>query len=35
MKNEKINFACDYMQGAHPAVLQRMLENNLVKSGVY
>lgn len=35
MNNEKINFACDYMQGAHPAVLQRMLENNLVKSGVY
>ena len=33
--NEKPNFACDYDQGAHPAILKRMLENNLVKSGVY
>ena len=32
---EKLNLACDYMQGAHPAILRRMLENNLVKSGVY
>ena len=33
--NERLNFACDYNQGAHPAILKRMLENNLVKSGVY
>ena len=33
--NERLNFACDYNQGAHPAILQRMLENNLAKSGVY
>ena len=33
--SEKLNLACDYMQGAHPAVLKRMAENNLVKSGVY
>ena len=33
--NEKLNFACDYNQGAHPAILKRMLENNLVKSDVY
>lgn len=32
---EKLNFACDYMHGAHPAILKRMAENNLVKSGVY
>ena len=32
---EKLNFACDYMQGAHPAILKRMFENNLTKSGVY
>ena len=32
---EKLNLACDYMQGAHPAILKRMAENNLVKSGVY
>ena len=31
----KLNFACDYMEGAHPAILQRMVENNLVKSDVY
>ena len=33
--SEKLNLACDYMQGAHPAILKRMAENNLVKSGVY
>ena len=33
--SKRLNFACDYNQGAHPAILQRMLENNLVKSGVY
>ncbi len=33
--SEKLNFACDYMHGAHPAILKRMAENNLVKSGVY
>ena len=32
---EKLNFACDYMHGAHPAILKRMLENNLIPSGVY
>ncbi|MBQ9662055.1 MAG: low specificity L-threonine aldolase [Oscillospiraceae bacterium] len=32
---DKLNLACDYNQGAHPAILNRMLENNLVKSGVY
>ena len=31
----RLNFACDYNQGAHPAILKRMLENNLVQSGVY
>ena len=33
--SERLNFACDYNQGAHPAILKRMLDNNLVKSGVY
>ena len=32
---EKLNFACDYMHGAHPEILKRMAENNLIKSGVY
>lgn len=31
----KLNLSCDYMQGAHPAVLKQLTENNLVKSGVY
>ena len=31
----KLNFACDYMEGAHPAVLRHLVENNLVKCGVY
>ena len=31
----KLSFACDYMQGAHPAILKCMLENNLVKNDVY
>lgn len=33
--NEKMNLACDYMQGAHPAVIRRMAEQNLTKCGVY
>ena len=33
--NNCLNFACDYNQGAHPAILKRMLESNLVQSGVY
>ena len=33
--SEKLNLDFDYMQGAHPAILSRMMENNLVKSGVY
>ena len=33
--SEKLFFASDYMQGAHPAVLQRLLDNNLVPSTGY
>ena len=33
--SEKLYFASDYMQGAHPAVLQRLLENNLVPATGY
>ncbi len=33
--SEKLYFASDYMQGAHPAVLQRLLENNLAPSAGY
>lgn len=24
--NEKLNFACDYAKGAHPDILQKMME---------
>ena len=33
--SEKLFFASDYMQGAHPAVLQKLLEYNLVPSAGY
>ena len=26
--NEKLNFACDYAKGAHPDILQKMMETN-------
>ena len=31
----KLFFASDYMEGTHPAILQRLLENNFVKSTGY
>ena len=31
----KLNFASDYLEGAHPAILQRLLETNLAKSDGY
>ena len=33
--SEKLNFASDYMEGAHPALLQRLAECNTVKSVGY
>lgn len=33
--NEKLSFASDYMEGAHPAVMQRMLETNLERTSGY
>lgn len=30
-----LSFASDYMEGAHPAILQRLMETNLVKSAGY
>ena len=33
--NKIHSFACDYMEGAHPAVLQHLCDNNRVPSGVY
>lgn len=32
---EKLNFASDYLEGAHPAVLKRLVETNLEKTAGY
>ena len=29
------NFSCDYLEGAHPLILQRLLETNMVKAPGY
>lgn len=31
----KLPFACDYMEGGHPAIMQKLLETNMVKSPGY
>jgi threonine aldolase len=33
--NEKLNFACDYAKGAHPDILQKMVETNMIKTAGY
>ena len=33
--NAHLSFSCDYMEGAHPAILQRLVETNLEKTGGY
>ncbi len=35
MNEIKLNFASDYLEGAHPAILQRLAETNLVKTPGY
>ena len=32
---ERLFFASDYMEGAHPAIMQRLMETNLVKTAGY
>ena len=32
---QRLFFACDYMEGAHPAIMQRLMETNLVKTSSY
>lgn len=29
--NTHLSFACDYMEGTHPAILQKLVETNLEK----
>ncbi len=35
MQNEKLNFSSDYMEGAHPAILRRLIDTNMIKSAGY
>ena len=35
MENQKLYFASDYQEGAHPAILQRLLDTNLLKTPGY
>lgn len=35
MENRKLSFACDYMKGAHPDILQRIVETNMMKTDGY
>ena len=32
---QRLFFACDYMEGAHPDIMQRLMETNLVKTAGY
>ncbi len=32
---QRLFFACDYMEGAHPDIMQRFMETNLVKTAGY
>ena len=31
----RISFSCDYMEGAHPAILQRLIETNFTQMPGY
>ena len=33
--NTHLSFACDYMEGTHPAILRKLVETNLEKTGGY
>ena len=35
MNHEKLSFASDYMEGAHPEILRRLMETNLEKTAGY
>ena len=35
MSDEKLRFACDYMEGAHEKILERFVETNRLKSVGY
>lgn len=33
--NTNLSFACDYMEGCHPAILEKLTETNLIKTSGY
>lgn len=33
--NTNLSFACDYMEGCHPAILEKLIETNLIKTPGY
>ena len=33
--SEKLNFACDYAKGAHPAIMRQMMDTNMLKTTGY
>ena len=33
--NTNLSFACDYMEGCHPAILEKLTETNLIKTPGY
>ena len=35
IKNTKLSFASDYMEGTHPEILKRLTETNLIKTAGY
>ncbi|MCR4728261.1 MAG: low specificity L-threonine aldolase [Lachnospiraceae bacterium] len=35
MEDQRLSFSSDYMEGAHPRILERLIETNMEKTGVY
>ena len=35
MTNSKLSFACDYMKGAHPSIIRRQPETNMLETAGY
>jgi len=35
LTNNKLKFTCDYMEGAHPAIMERLLSTNMIQTSGY
>ena len=35
MANEKLKFTCDYMEGAHPLIMDALLSTNMMQTSGY